>query len=425
MVGIPFSFFSLPFSESGLRYDCERNQWNHCSHFNFTENAGAQGHGSDNDDDDDDDDYMRGPLPHQLEQNDAGSLHQEPPATHCNADSQMVDDFLSEQSNAGSSNSDGHMPRPKVNNALTEAALPSSGNAVDHPAEAPSFNSGAHLSQLLRAQCDAPSGLVSVWNSMGDFIYGRYGAAFISDKKDTSKHDTWSARLGIKGTPPHSVVELYDGFMKGSWGNGICDLSLDPSDSCLFLPRSPGTALRTSRISNPQGYLITVVRGRNVDWKLLIRDPLTLVQIEREGWNLDPHALIITLIKKGVPFQILNPRKLEGAQFYDHPGPVTHPFGKEPQYIDFLEYRQELGAFFAHYPHAYAAALSAGGILWRITMDVLPIPDEFDITRQFHPSGCISLTIDGEKYWSPQLTRLEEDVIVGVYKWAVCKANPQ
>jgi hypothetical protein len=46
---ISFSFF---FSESGSRYDCECDKWNHCYEFNFAENARACGwEPIDNDDD--------------------------------------------------------------------------------------------------------------------------------------------------------------------------------------------------------------------------------------------------------------------------------------------------------------------------------------------------------------------------------------
>ena len=88
--------------------------------------------------------------------------------------------------------------------------------------------------------------------------------------------------------------------------------------------------------------------------------------------------------------------------------------------MDYIAYRKELVDFFTHYPHAYAAALSAGGILWRIAMDVLPLPIEQDIVQAFHPNACFSRIIGGQRYWAPHLTELEEYVIVGVYRWTEC-----
>ena len=361
--------------------------------------------------------------PPQPGQDDTTSLHRKLSTSHCDTVSQMVDDSPPEQSDAGSPSSDSLVPHPDTSNDLAQGPPPVCGDAADHCAEAPSFNHDAHLRQLLRAQDDGLSGLASVWKDIGDFFYSRYGATYVSNEQDISKASTWSMRLGMKGPPPTSIVELYSCFIQGSWPPGMCDLSPDLNDSSQPFNRSPNPVLHVSRISSPESHLITVACERDVRWKLLIRDPLTLLQIEREGWDGDPHTLIINLIKKGIPFQVLNPGRLEDAQFYDHPGPVVHPVGRDPQYVDYLAYRQELGAFFAHYPHAYAAALSAGGILWRIAMDVLPLPHESDITRRFHPNGCVSLTINGEKYWSPRLTLLEENLIAGVYKWAVCKST--
>lgn len=338
-------------------------------------------------------------LPPQLERSDTSALHDQHLTFRPDEDVQVADGFSQEQNSADSMGG-------------------------GSPTEAPSFDNSAYLTHLLSAQHDTPSEYVNSWSDVGDFLYKRYGLEHISDEEDHGKKGTWSTKLGIvKNTPSVSFVELYDCVTEGAWPPSICDLSPGLAHTDSFPNRSPNAALCLRPVINPQGYIVTAEPGRNVDWKLLIQDPLTLLQIEREGWDCDPGGLVVNLIKKGVPFQILNPQNLEGAQFYDHPGPVIHPVGKKPRHVDYLAYRQELGDFFAQYPHAYAAALSAGGILWRIAMDVLPLPDEFDITRQFHPNGCVSLTVDGNRYWSPKLTQLEEEVIVGVYRWAVCRSR--
>lgn len=294
---------------------------------------------------------------------------------------------------------------------------PEDEDAAGPPVE---FDTEAHLSKLLSAQHSAPSDLVRHWDEAGRFFYERYGLIKMSTNL-SSKPDVFSTLFGAKRSPSSSsLVELRDHIMKGAWPPGICDLSSDIVHNHLLLAPPAHAALRVSTVSNPAGYLITI--GRDVKWKLLIRDPLTLLQIERAELYRDPDSLIFNLVKKGIPFQVLNSQKPKGDQFYDHPGPVVHPIGKKPQLVDYLAYRHELAAFFTHYPHAYAAALSAGGILWRIAMDVLPPPNEYDLVRQFHPNGCFSTTINGEKYWTPRLTQSEEDVIAGVYRWPVCKS---
>ena len=444
--------FSFPLSESGLRYDCERDQWIHCYEFSFTENAGAHEQDSDSDDDDGDG-YMQGPPPPQPRQNDRPPLHSEHPVPHHEVDSQMVDDFPPEQNVIASpdaghqtplSETDSQMvddfppeqnfiappdaghqtPLPETDGNATHDSLPEDGITADPPAEAPSFNGHAHLEHLLRTRHDAPSDLTNTWKDATDFFHKRYGLRDISEENDATKSSMWPTRLGIeRGVPSTSAVKLHDSVVNGDWPPSICDLSPGLTHGDSFPTQSPDAVLRITPVLIPKGYLVSFGSARDVSWRVFIWDSLTLLQIEREGWDRDPHAFIINMIKKGVPFQILNPQNLEGARFYDHPGPTVHVAGKQPQHVDYLAYRQELTDFFARYPHAYAAALSGGGILWRIAMDVLPIPDEFDVTRRFHPYGCISQTIHGIKYWTPKLTLQEEEVIVGVYKWAASKSS--
>ena len=264
--------------------------------------------------------------------------------------------------------------------------------------------------------------LASMWRDTGEFLHSRYGVNYISEVTDASKDSTWSAMLGICCTPPTSLVDLYNHVIAGRWPRGTCDLSPDLTHANLLPGASPGLSTRATLLSTSQGYLISISEEWNVSWKLIIWDPLTVLQIEREGW-VDPCDLINGLVKKGVPFQILNPQKLEGAQLHNHPDPVVHPGGKQPQRSAYLAYRQELQQFFIRHPHAYSAALSAGGILWRITMDVLPPPNGADVIRPFHPDRCLSLTINGKEYWTPRLTLPEKNVVVGVCKQPACEST--
>jgi hypothetical protein len=86
--------------------------------------------------------------------------------------------------------------------------------------------------------------------------------------------------------------------------------------------------------------------------------------------------------------------------------------------MDYLAHRLDVAQFFTLYPHAHAAALCAGGILWRIAVDALPLPAEHDLARSFHPDACEMQIVDGKSYWFPKLTEQEENEIVGMYKWA-------
>lgn len=415
------------------RYDCERDEWNHCYDFTLNEDVGGSGYQSDSDDDDEDvwgpsytqpqvgsfyydddedgdgDEDTWGPS-HTHPQ--VGSFHDQHPTPHHETDSQMTDALLPEQT----------QPRSPETDSIVVDAPPQGEDTADPPTEAPTFDSDAHLQQLISAQHRVPPHLVFDWNDGNDYLYKRYGLEDVSEEL-AKEPPIWSATVGMPtAIPSTSVVELFNSFVNKCWPPSICDLSPDLVQGSKFPVRSPDSAISVH--SSKHGYVVTVKRDPPVDWKLLIKDPLSLLQIEREEWDSNPSSLITNLITKGVPFQILHPRNLEGALFYPHPGPTVHPTGKRPEHVDYLAYGQELADFFTHYPHAYAVALSSGGIQWRIAMDVLPEPQESDITRQFHPDVCSSLTLDGCKYWTPRLTTKEMEVVVGVYKWAICKSTP-
>ena len=289
---------------------------------------------------------------------------------------------------------------------------------VDEPQEPPPFNSSALLQRLGSSQDYHPSGTLTIhWEAANHFLKKRYGFDETSEETSEGTPDNWVMILGIKkGTPSRDLVQLYESFTAGVWPELICDLSPDLAPTSHFPARSLKRAFNIAYTS--LGYVLTLVR--DVDWRILIKDSLTILQIEREGWD-SPVNLVSELVMSGVPFQILHTHTLEDGEFYRHRGPAIHPTGKAPNHLDYLAYRQELPQFFKDHPHAYAAALSTGGILWRIAMDVCPPPEEQDLTRSFHREGCSSFAIDGISYWTPVLNTKEEDFIAGVYRWAACK----
>ena len=261
------------------------------------------------------------------------------------------------------------------------------------------------------------------WRDVGEFLYGRYGVSYISEVTDANKDSTWSAVLGLCCTPPASLVILYNWVTAGHWPFGICDLSPDLMRNSLLTRQPHNSPIHATRLPGSQGYLISIAEGWNVGWRLIIQDPLTVLQIKREGWA-DPHDLINGLIKKGAPFRVLNSQALEGSRFYGNPDSTVGLGNEQPrEHLTYAAYQQHLRRYFIRHPHAYGAALSAGGILWRIAMDVLPSPNGSDIVRPFHQDLCVSSIMGGREYWTPRLTLLEKDIIVGVYKRIICRFN--
>jgi hypothetical protein len=299
----------------------------------------------------------------------------------------------------------------------TFAILCEDKSQADSVSPEPSVQHPAPLPQPAAVSCVAP---VNLWRDVGEFLYSRYGVVYISEVNDAGKDGQWSAVLGLCCAPAATLVSLYSCVTKGRWPPGTCDLSPELAHADPLPGRPVNSPIRTTALPGSQGYMLSTAEGQNVGWKLIISDPLTMLQIEREGW-IYPNDLISGLVKKGVPFRILNPQKLEGAQPSGDTDSTVAPGCEQPEDTAYPSYRQQLRRLFTAYPHTYSAALSAGGILWRIAMDVLPPQDWAEVVRPFHPDQCASSTVDGREYWTPWLTPLERDVIVGVYKPLACK----
>jgi hypothetical protein len=271
----------------------------------------------------------------------------------------------------------------------------------------------------LRNDCfNAARWLTLAWRDGEDFVAKRSGLTQLSGTP-TKQKPSWSKKLGFQvDQPDENFVRLYEAVVfQHKWPPTICDLSPEIATSPDVFPSpNPNNLLALSRTDF--GYVVAIHDGVIRSWKLLIPDPLTILQIEREGWCSNGDNLVTNLITKGIPFQVLHEVSLKSRSFPNHPGPTLHPTGRDPRLVDYFAYRHDLIDFLSTYPHARAAALCAGGILWRLSVDVLPLPSEAEVIGPFHHNNCISREIDGVTYFTPRLTSQEEQVLVGVYRWA-------
>ena len=295
------------------------------------------------------------------------------------------------------------------------------GTPLDDISPTPFFCNATVMKFLADLHFKAPEADVAAWSDAEDFLAKRYGLLDLSGTTDKEKLNHWSKKLGLKaGYPDKYAVELYVSVCDGLWPPSICDLSADVFQNPEVFPApNPGNILSVS--NTVYGFVIAIGGKEPRPWKLLISDTLTILQLERELWCSDGNGLVMNLVKKGIPFEVLYPVSHERGPFPAHPGPELHPTGKEPHLPDYFAYRHDLVGFLQTYPHAHAAALCAGGILWRVAVDALPLPSEDAIVRPFHRAACVSRTIGGENYWSPRLTGEEEQILVGVYRWASSK----
>lgn len=295
---------------------------------------------------------------------------------------------------------------------------------LDHIPKDPFFHNDAVISVLRDGHFKVPHWLLLGWLDGEDFLVKRYGLIELSGTLAQEKA-LWIKRLGLKAAQPDEhIVTLYnDVVLHQKWPPAICDISPETTTNFGIFPSpNPSNILSVTRTNI--GYVLSIQDGVIRPWKLLVFDPLTILQIEREAWCSYGNTLVLNLIGKGLPFEVLYKGFLESEPFVPHPGPILHPDGKNPRLVDYFAYRHDLVDLFSAHPHTRAAALCAGGILWRLAVDVLPLPSEAAVVGPFHRSSCISRQINGETYWTPRLTTQEEHVLVGVYRWAESKSTP-
>jgi hypothetical protein len=384
---VPSVIFPFSFSHWPARFDCYKNEWNYSEELNIKDNKPSEGsHCHETDEMDVEESYDVGEA--------SGVV------LMALEEGEVMDD------------SDDPFPEEPPNSQKTYQAA---------------FTNGVLERALHTCQFSTSPDLADNWTNIEDFLRMRYGLYSLSGDDIPGPSDDFPLSVGLprddhrppgsRGDIDRSVYELFISFTNQSDPPDEFDLCQTGNN---FFVRYPRITLKVQSFG--EDYLITVDDNLPRLWKLLIRDPLTVIQIFREQWDLADDNLIHNLVRKGLPFKILYPSRLQSAAFRTHPGSKIHLDGTSPTPADYLVYRLEVADMFKLYPHTYAAALCSGGILWRIAVDSLPPPTTRDLVRSFDRNVCDIHTIGGVSHWSPKLTSDEQDFIVGVYMWA-CKLN--
>ena len=282
----------------------------------------------------------------------------------------------------------------------------------------------------------------------------RYGfkpdVSYISDKFAQEKRIKNSATflhriLGFdikNDNIPAALINAVDDFA-GLLRHGfpppvqLCDLMVDGRGDFVRALGSPmlATKVKLEALPDANPRDVYLIKPRDVEdaedwpWHLIVESSLTAAEILRRRWGPHKASVVRELAKRGIPFRVALPAP--SKQSLSLP-PVTisglnaglgvrqpnFRTSKE-EYLTFEDQRKDL---LVNSPHAVQAALGAGGIIWRLTVNTLQ-PDLAAEGPRDRPDQQATVLLDGESYICDALTSHEEDLICGVYRVLACKLH--
>lgn len=119
---------------------------------------------------------------------------------------------------------------------------------------------------------------------------------------------------------------------------------------------------------------------------LVVHEPLSLLQMVRMGVGSQLTDQLLHLIAHGCRFTLLYPQiqPLNPVQFNILLFPIR-PEGWNPDLDDYSAYTSRIKTFLVERPYLVVAALSRGGIAWRLTVEVLGIEGSVERVVNTHP----------------------------------------
>jgi hypothetical protein len=261
-----------------------------------------------------------------------------------------------------------------------------------------------------------------------EFLYSRYG--FIS-VEPTTLPDT-----GI----PFDKADIYRVVGLGECHSGVVSEHLNyfissvlreqiPAGNCDLSETSPpnemlsGKAsirgmvflLQSPDLSGEGVYAFVGIPGKSP--LLVVHDPLSVLQLMRAEIPFELRAELQCLLNNGSRFTVLYPytQTFTPQRFQMLPNPMRRE-GWEPTSEDFRAYRSRLASFFLDRSYVVAAALSRGGLAWRIALEVLGDENTIDRLLDTHPDQRCPVKVNQGSYWCHELDEGEWFYLVGGYE---------
>jgi hypothetical protein len=275
---------------------------------------------------------------------------------------------------------------------------------------------------------DLPATLPEDTPSPLDFMYHRYG--FLSAQPTTPAQvvlpfDIESANriVGLDTRDDNAsfrhLNSFISSFLQGQQPAGHCDLSFESPPEERFSPSGKTSIYNTVFQSNfPQlstEPVFTLINVPNNSQLVVIHDSLSVLQCMRAKNSLQLTTAVHYLLHNGCRFTLLYPHTRDPSPF----GFITFPIRDtdwKPNADDYKAYISRLKTFFLERPHVVAAALSRGGIAWRIAREVLGMDSAVDAILGVYPEVGSSVNTRQGRYWFHEPHEGEWFYLVGGYE---------
>ena len=263
-----------------------------------------------------------------------------------------------------------------------------------------------------------------------EFLYQRYGflptqptapptTILLSTRSKSRVHRLFGLDAESSGKPPEYLDAFCTSILQRELPAGHCDLSSACPPGEMFagrrLIRDTVVFSQISCISDEGVFVF--LNNPNESTLLAIHDSLSVLHLVRVGIHMELEAELQFLTKNGCRFTLLYPnvQPLAPPKYYPFTFPLRQPKWK-PDAEDHRAYMSRLATFFSERPNVVAAALSRGGIAWRIVLEVIGLKGSVEKLLDTCPDQrCLVSTAQGRR-WCHELDEGEWFYLVGGYE---------
>ena len=263
-----------------------------------------------------------------------------------------------------------------------------------------------------------------------DFLHRRYGFLLSEPTAPPINIPSYSSQtarriVGLNPKdvtdPPQHLNSFIAAVIEGHIPEGHCDLSVCAPQRDLF-PPSCRTRIFQSAFSSEFRALssrdVFTLVDQTSTVLLVAHDPLSILELVRAGVPTRLGAELEYFLLNGCRFTLLYPKTHPLVS--PHWNILTFPIRDAawiPTPQDFGTYMSRLRTFFLERPYMFAAALSRGGIAWRLAVEAVGFENADDTLLTTYPrDGSSSIRIRRGEFWFHEPDEGEWFYLVGGYE---------